>query len=166
MRFVSSIISAMIVSILLMLWLGFLLKCEHTNQITSFSFEPTYSTAASGVETVCEECNQGFSIGRFRGNPIDDSYIPVVEKYLENHTFVAGEYNTITASMTRPDYDSTKTQIACKIREGDVAVYFDASFKEEYASYLDSLSVGDEVTFRGKCSDTGFYWTDCEIITQ
>ena len=158
MKFILSLIIGMFLSILLILFLGFVLKCEHNNKITSFSFQPEYSTAASSVKEVCEECNQIFDVGRFRGKPSDDSYIDVIEKHIDG--------GMVTATVSMPYYEKRRKQITCKISEGDIVVYFYAAFKEEYESYLESLSVGDEITFSGKRSDTALYWTECEIVTK
>lgn len=166
MKFIVSIISACLVSILLILAIGAIFQCKHDNRIEIISFQSEHSTAMGYVKTSCDDCGHSFGYTLFRDNPPDNSYIDTIEKHIDNNTFVAGEYHTVTASVVHQDYDSAKANISCEIRDGDIVVYFWADFKEEYGSALELFEAGDEITFRGKCSDTGFHWTDCEIVTK
>ena len=166
MKFIVSVACGFCTVVLLILLVGFIFRCEHDNKIELYSFSPEWSTNYSYLKSKCDDCDQSFGYGLFRGNPTDTSYIDAVEKHIENNRFVAGEYHTVTASVVSQDYDSSKTYIYCEIREEDVVVHFYADFKEEYEDDLESYEQGDTITFRGKCSDTGFYWTDCEIITK
>ena len=164
MKFISSLISGIILSILLILLLGFVIKCDHTNIIEVYSFQPEKSTAMSYVKSVCEECNQRFSLTLFRDTPPDDTYIGVIEEHCKDEMFVKGEYDTIKATVTVLDYDTQKTKINCSVWRDDVKVYFSVTFKEEYEEAVSLLQVGDEITFYGKSALRGLSWTDCELI--
>lgn len=166
MRFISSLYSGMFLSIILILLLGFCLKCDHNNSIEVYSFEPEKSTATSSVKSVCEECGQGLHLTRFRGNPPDEMYIDVIKEHCEDKTFIKGEYDTVKATVTVVDYFTPKTEISGGVCQDGVEVYFSVEFKEEYEEAVSLLQEGDEIIFYGKSALTGLSWTDCDLITN
>jgi hypothetical protein len=166
MKFVFSVVCGFCTVVLLILFVGFFLRCEHDNKIELFSFSPGGSVGNSYFKIKCDDCDQSFGYSLFSGSPTNTSYITTVEQHIENNSFAAGEYHTVRATVLSHDYDSTKTYIYCEIRDEDVVVRFYADFKEKYEQGLELFEIGDKITFRGKSSDKGFYWTDCEIITK
>lgn len=166
MKFISSLFCGIILSMMLILLLGLVLKCDHNNIIEVYSFQPEKSTAMSYVKSVCEECNQRFNLTLFRDTPPDDIYIDVIGEHCEDKTFVKGEYDTVKATVTLGDYDVQKTKIDCSVWQDDVKVYFSVTFKGEYEEAVSLLQSGDEITFYGKSALTGLSWTDCELIME
>lgn len=166
MKFLSSLFGGIILSVILLLLLGLALKCDHTNVIEVYSFQPDNSTATSYVKSVCEECNQSFHTALFRDTPPNETYMDVIAEHSMDKTFVKGEYDTIKAAVTILDYDATETKINCKVRQGDVIVNFPVKFKGEYEDAVSSLQEGDEITFYGKSALKGLSWTDCELIME
>lgn len=161
MKFLASLFCGIILSIISILLLGLILKCDHDNIIEVYSFQPENSTALSYSKSVCDDCGQSVHSTRFRDTPSDERYIDVIEEHCEDKTFVKGEYDTIKATVTMLDYSTPKTEISCSVSKDDVQVYFSVEFKEEYVS---SLAKGDEITFYGKSALKGLSWTDCELI--
>lgn len=166
MKFLSSLCSGIILSIVMILLLGMAVKCDHNNIIEVYSFQPENSTAMSYVKSFCEDCGQRFHLTLFRDAAPDEKYIDVIEEHCKDEIFVKGEYNTIMATVTVLDYDAQKTKINCSVQQDGVEVYFSVAFKEEYEETVSLLQVGDEITFRGKSASMGLSWTDCEIITD
>ena len=165
MKFLTSLLCSVILSILLMLTLGLVLKCDHNNIIEVYSFEPEKSTAMNSIKTVCEECGQSFSLSRGYGVPSDKKYLIFVGEHCVDKTFTNGEYDTIKATVTVIDYFTPITEIRCSVCQDGVKVYFSVDFKEECEEAVSLLQVGDEITFRGKSALKGLSWTDCELIT-
>ena len=139
-------------------------KCDHTNLKKNFSFQFEGSTAASSIKPICENCNQYFESTRFRGTPNDLSYLEVVKEYISADEIVSGEYHTMTAIVTVLDHDYQRVRIHCKVENDDIGVFFSVEFKEEFEEAVSLLQKGQEITFRGKLYDTGFGWTDCELL--
>ena len=164
MKFLASLFGAGILGIVLFLMLGFALRCEHESTLKTFAFQPEKSTAASSFKVVCDKCNQPERIARFYGTPSDTAYVGVVSEHCKDKKFVSGEYDTVTATLLYHDYDPTKTQVQCKVREGDVIVGFSARFKPEYDEAVSLLKEGDEITFYGKSSAEGLFWSNCELV--
>ena len=166
MKFISSLFCGIILSIILVLSLGLVLKCDHANIIEVYSFQPEKSTAMSYVKSVCEECEQSFHSTLFRDTPPDETYIDVIGEHCNDKTFVKGEYDTLKATVTLGDYDVRKTKISCCAWRDDVKVYFSVTFKDEYEEAVSLLQSGDEITFYGKSALKGLSWTDCELIME
>ena len=166
MKFMLSLFSGIFISIVLLILAAFVFKCDHTDKITSFSFQPEKSTAASSVKTLCEDCNQRFYFQRFRDEPSNGSYMDIVEEHTDDNEFVKGEYDTIRATVVFPDYDSMKTKIRCSVQKGNTYVYFSVEFKGDYEEAVSLLQEGDEITFYGKSALTGLSWADCELVTK
>lgn len=139
-------------------------KCDHTNLKKDFSFQFEGSTAASSIKPICENCNQYFEATRFRGTPNDLSYLEVVKEYITADEIVSGEYYTMTAIVTTLDHDYRRVRIRCKVGNNNIDVFFSVEFREEFEEAVSSLQEGQEITFRGKLYDTGFGWTDCELL--
>ena len=156
----------MILSIILMLLLGFILKCDHNNIIDVYSFQPEHSTAMGYVKTKCDDCGKGFGYSLFRDNPTDEKYINVIGEHCKDKIFIEGEYDTVKATVTLADYDFDKTRLNCSVRQGDVEVYFPVTFKGEYEEQVSSIQKGDEITFYGKSALEGLSWIECELITE
>ena len=166
MKFFLSLFSGIFISILLVIAAAFIFKCDHTDKITSFAFQPEKSTAMSSVKTICEDCNQRFYFQRFSDKPSDSSYIDIIKEHTEDNEFVNGEYDTIRAKVVFPDYDSLKTKIRCCVQQGNVYVYFSVEFKDEFEGAVSLLQEGDEITFYGRSALTGLSWTDCELVAN
>lgn len=166
MKFLSSLIGGIILSVILLLLLGLFLKCDHANKIEVYWFQPDNSTAASHVKLVCEECNQGFQTTLFRDTSPNETYIDVIAEHSKDKKFVKGEYDTIKATVRYHDYDATETKISCFVEQGAVVVNFWVEFKGEYEDVVSSLQEGEEITFYGKSALKGLSWTDCELITE
>lgn len=164
MKFITSLCCAILLSIILILLLGLILKCDHNNIIEVYSFQPESSTALSYVKSVCEDCEQGFHTTLFRNTPPDEKYISVIEEHCKDEIFVKGGYNTMQATVTLLDYNTHKTEINCSVQQHDVKVYFSVAFKEEYEETVSSLQVGDKITFYGKSALESLSFTDCELI--
>ncbi len=163
MKFIASLFSGIILSIMLMLTIGLILKCDHINIIEVYSFQSENSTAMSCVKSVCEECEQSLGTALFRDNPPDESYIGVIEEHIDDKIFVKGEYDTVRATVIFPDYDADRTRINCSVRQGDIKLNFMVEFKGEYEDAISLLQAGDEITFYGKSALKGLSWTDCEL---
>ena len=166
MKFLASLYGGMLASILIILSLSLVFKCEHTDRVKLFSFQSENSTAMHYVKTTCEDCNQRFSSTVFRDIAPDDSYIGVLKEYTEDKKFVSGEYDTIRAKVTLADYDSPKTKIRCSVQQENIIVSFSVEFKNEFENAVSLLKEGDEITFYGKSSTTGLSWTNCELVTE
>lgn len=166
MKFIASLCCAMVLSIMLILLLGLVLKCDHNNIIEVYSFQPENSTAMSYVKSVCEDCGQGIHSTLFRDTPPDEKYIDVIKEHCKDEIFVKGEYNTIQATVTILDYDTQKTKINCSVWQDDIKVFFSVTFKGEYEEAVSLLQAGDEITFYGKSALEGLSWTDCELIRE
>lgn len=164
MKFLASLFGAMFMGIVFCLLLGFALQCEHENMIKVFSFQSENSTATGYVKSACDECNYSKDMVMFRDTPDDKSYIDAIKEHCADKTFVSGEYDTVTAKVFIPDVESDKTELRCRVRQGDVEVYFTAMFKGEYEDAVSLLQKGDEITFCGKSSAKGLSWTDCELV--
>ena len=166
MKFLLSLISGMLMAVMLLLLVGFLLRCEHENTITTFVFQSENSTALNYVKTICDGCNQVLSTGVFRGTPAINTHTTALEEHIADNKFISGEYDTVRAKVVSPDYHSTKTKIRCGIQTGNCRVYFPVEFKNEFEESVSLLQEGDEITFYGKSALTGLSWTDCEIVTK
>lgn len=140
-------------------------KCEHENTIKVYSFQFENSTAASSYKTSCVDCkNYPVNSTSFRGTPTDQSYLEAVKEHSDIIEVVPGEYYTVTAIVSIEDYDFHKTRINCKVENKDCIVGFSVEFREGFEELVSFLEKGDEITFRGKLYDTGFGFTDCELI--
>jgi hypothetical protein len=141
-------------------------ECDHTNLDKRFLFQTEGSTAVSRIKPVCKNCNQYFEAAIFRGTPNDLSYLEVVKEYISEDEIVGGGYHTMTASVAVLDYDFQRVRIRCKVTAADIEVNFSVEFREEFEESVALLQVGDEITFRGRLYDTGFGWTDCELLNN
>lgn len=166
MKFIASLIGGMFLSIILMLLLGLVLKCDHDNIVEYYSFKPEKSVAYDYVKSVCDDCGQGFSVTSFYDTFPEERYTDVVREHCEDKTFIKGEYDTIKAKVVYPDYDYDRTRINCSIRQDDVDVYFTVEFKNEYEEAVSVLDSEDEITFRGRSALKGLFFTDCELLTK
>lgn len=164
MKFLASLFCGMFLSIILILLLGLVLKCDHNNIIEVYSFQPEKSTAVSSIKSKCADCGQSFSLTRFRDNPPNETYIDVIKEHCDDKTFIKGEYDTIKATVVYPDYDFDRTRINCSIRQDEVDVYFTVDFKSEYEEAVSLLQSGDEITFYGKSALKGVFWSECELV--
>lgn len=166
MKFLLRLWGGMLLGIVLLLLLGLFLKCDHNKIIEEYSFQPEDSTAMSHVRSVCEDCGQRFHMTLFRDNSPDENYMDVIAKHSADRTFVKGEYDTIKAIVTLPDYKETETEIHCMARQDDVKVYFCVGFKREWEDAVSELQEGDEIVFYGKSALTGLSWTNCELLAE
>lgn len=162
MKFLSSLIGGIFLSIILMLLLGFILKCDHTNIIAVYSIQPEKSSAMSYVKSKCAECKQTVGSTSFS----EESYTDAIKEHCEDKTFIRGEYDTVKATVVLPDYDYDRTRIICKVRQDAVEVNFTVEFKEEYEEAVSLLQSGDEITFYGRSASKGLFFADCELIVE
>ena len=51
-----------------------------------------------------------------------------------------------------------------EIQVDNTIVFFYAEFEKDQEDALKKVSVGDTITFEGKCLDAG-NWSDCELIS-
>lgn len=166
MKFLLSIVSGCLLSVLAILIIFTPPKCEHEEMGKIFSFQFQNSTAMSSIKPFCENCNNYFGYTHFRGTPNDTSYLEVVKELIDSDEVIGGEYYTMTATLTVPDHEVDKTRIRCKIEKENIIVSFSVQFREEFEESVGLLQEGDEVTFRGKLYDEGFGWTDCELLNK
>lgn len=166
MKYISSVISACLLLILVILIASTALKCDHEEMGKIFSFQSEGSTAASHVKPFCKNCNHYFGYSIFRGTPEDSSYLEAIEKHSGMSEIVGGEYYTMTVIVSLADYDFGKTIIGCEIEKDDTVVLFSVEFREEFEESVALYDKGDEITFRGRLYDTGFGFTDCELIIE
>ena len=141
-------------------------KCEHEVMGKSFSFQPQNSTATSYLRQFCANCDDDFGYKIFRGTPTDTSYLDVVAAHSNSDKIVQGKYYTMSAKVAQRDFDFNKTEIACKVQNGEIIVFFFAEFREEYEESVALLQEGDIVTFRGRFYDKGCGFTDCQLIMK
>jgi DNA-directed RNA polymerase subunit RPC12/RpoP len=164
MKLMDTLCVAIIVVMMFALLTGAALKCEHTEICTQFSFQPQNSTAYNHAEICCEECGRSFDRVLFRGVPSDYSHLKAIADNSDAPAMVAGKYCTVSAIVTCGDYDTNKSRIRCEIKNNGVVVNFSVEFREEFEKYVKSLSDGDKIQLRGKLYDTGFGFTDSELL--
>ena len=141
--------------------------CNHENTMMLFSFQPEKSTAYSNYRPYCKDCDTKLAYTNFKGAPNDQSYLEIVKEYCGSSEIVAGEYYTLTAIVSYPEYDSYGTpKISCKIENDEVFVGFSVEFREEFREFVsyESLEEGTQITFRGRLYDNGFGFSDAELI--
>ena len=166
MKYISSVISVCLLLILVILIASAALKCDHEEMGKIFTFQFEGSTAAGCVKPFCKNCNHYFGYSIFRGTPEDSSYLEVIEKHSGVSEIVGGEHYTMTAIVALADYDFGKTRIRCKVEKDDIIVEFSVEFREEFEESVALYDEGDEITFRGRLYDSGFGFTDCELIIE
>jgi hypothetical protein len=164
MKYITTTICVTLALILLMLIVFTPKKCDHDEAREIFSFQPNDSMAVSYMKPSCKSCNQYLGYSAFRGTPKDQSYLEAVKEHVVEDEIIAGEYYTMSATVALEDYDVGGTRIRCQIESEDVIVNFSVEFREGYEKSVSSLQEGDEIAFRGRLYDTGFGWTDCELI--
>ena len=166
MKFIITVIASCLIAVLLSLIVFSPGKCENEDLFDIFHFQHQGSTALSYVEKHCENCNTDHGISRttFRGNPTNISYLETLIEHSDGEEIIGGEYYTITAIVTLPDFDLNKTRIKCKVESANTIVLFSVEFKEGFEDSVGLLQEGDEITFRGRYYDVGCGFTDCELL--
>ena len=168
MQFFITIIAVCCLAIFGFLGLGEALRCEHEETQTVYHFQFEKSSANSYMQDVCEKCGQTSNTIIFRGAPTKQSYMELIEAHSDSDEIIAGEYYTVTAtvtSITLDHYDSFWTvRTYCKLENEDIRISFSVDFRKEFWEQVDMIEKGDEITFRGQFYDTGF--KDAELITD
>lgn len=162
LKYISSIFFGIVLLLVVAIFVGTVMQCNHPETFEVFSFQPQNSTAASSIKTYCDSCRKVLSVTTFRGEPEDSSYLDLVNN---GEQLVDGQYYTITAEVSFGTHLSSKNRITCSIKSEDIEVYFSVTFKEEYKEKIDLLKDDDTITFYGKYSSDSFHWMDCELIT-
>ena len=98
-----SIISGLCLAIIGAICLGVLLKCNHEETGTLFSFQHENSTAYSHYQPYCKECKEHFASTMFKGTPDNFSYLDALKGGLDNTEIIGGQYYTVTATVTLGD---------------------------------------------------------------
>lgn len=138
-------------------------KCEHTETIKRFSFQPQTSRAMSYMQSECKECYEVLYTNGFYDNPKDLSYLDVMNS---GEHFVEGDYYTVEAKVVY-NFFANDLKVKCEVERDGVCVGFTITFTEEYKEASGLLQEGEVITFRGKAAPEGrLYWTDCELITD
>ena len=141
-------------------------KCEHEVMGKSFSFQSQNSTATSFLRPFCADCDEDFGYEAFRGTPADTSYLDVVAVHSSADKIEHGNYYTMIAKVVQRDFYFNKSEIVCKVQDGEIVVFFFAEFLDEYDRDVSLLQEGDIVTFQGRFYDEGCGFTDCELIRK
>ena len=139
-------------------------KCDHKEIGKMYSFQFENSTADHYVKPYCLNCGETFKSTSFRGTPVDNSFREAIAEHSDSIEIVGGEYYTVTAIVTLGDYDIHKTRINCKVQNETTIVAFSVEFGEGFEEAVALLEKGQEITFRGRFSDNGCSFTDCELI--
>ena len=164
--FITTIVMVFIVAVIVLLVISASLVCPHDEMCKVFAFQYDGSTAVSHIKPVCKNCTQYFEATRFRGTPSDLSYLEVVKEYIVEDEIVSGGYHTMTATVTVLDHDTTRTRLNCYVGNEDIEVYFSVEFRGEFEEAVNALQIGEQITFRGRLDNTGFGWTDCELLSS
>ncbi len=163
LKYISSVLLALFIFMAVVFAVSMSVKCDHPETYEVFAFQSQNSTATSYMKVCCKSCDKDLKTYVFTGTPEDSSYLDVINN---GEPVVGGQYYTITANVGNGSYISLENRISCVIERDDVSVNFSVTFKEEYREKIDSLEDGDAITFYGKLSSDGFYWTDCDLITE
>lgn len=164
--FITTILMVCILAVVLLFVFSASVVCPHDEMRYVFAFQFDGSTAASRIKPVCKNCSQYFEATRFRGTPNDLSYLEVVKEYISEDEIVSGGYHTMTATISIREHDATKTRLNCRVSNEDIEVHFSVEFREGFEESVSSLQIGEQITFRGRLDDTGFGWTDCELLSS
>ena len=160
-KFIGTVVTAFIIFVMAIVITGAVTKCDHTDTTDIYIIS---QNDTNRIVTQCDECKSVLNRENFRGNPKNKSYLSVIDDEL-----VDGEYYTVTTKLRFDGILSTespKTFAFCKSDKDDMSVCFIAVFKDDYNDKIKSLKEGDEITFYGRYSSDGFYWTNCELITE
>ena len=129
-----------------------------------FSFQSQGSTAYSYSRPYCIKCGKLEAYTNFKGTPADTSYLELLREQTNTTEITAGEYYTITATISLSDSLSTKVKLHCKLENEHLKVGFSIEFRPEFKEAVSLLNTGETITFRGRYYDTGCGFTDCELI--
>lgn len=141
-------------------------KCDHTEKVGYFLFKTPNGTSNSSVKYYCADCDKYLGYNMFDNTPNDLSYLDVLRESNNGNDLIGGEYYTMSAIVSVGDYSSLTTSIRCKVKGNDNVVFFSVEFRDEFEDVVGTLNEGDEITFRGKFSDLGCSFTDCELINK
>lgn len=166
MKFLLSLTSVFILSIIIILVLTAVYGCDHSEMCKRFWFEFQGSTAYSSIIPFCKKCNVSYGYTNFKYFPNDDSYLEVVNSHIEDGEVEGGKYFTMNAKVALRDYSNDKTRIDCYVQSEDIIVSFSVDFKEGFEEAVSQLKEDDEIRFRGKYYEKGCGWTDCELLIK
>ena len=164
--FITTIVMVFILAVILLLVFSASVVCPHEEMCKVFAFQFDGSTATSHIKPVCKNCSQYFEATRFRGTPNDLSYLEVVKEYIVEDEIVSGGYHTMTATVTIREHDTMRTRLNCSVGNEDIEVHFSVEFRGEFEEAVSALQIGEQITFRGRLDNTGFGWTDCELLSR
>ena len=139
-------------------------KCEHEEVIRyHFSTDDTMvHNSACGYCTKCDTRLTAYSL--FQGELVDKSYLEAIKEHSDGNEIIPGEYYTVTATVPLGDMGSMG--LVCEVENEDFLLRFTASFRSEFKEQIELIEKGQEITFRGRFSDEGFYFTDCELLAE
>ena len=168
MKIITSTVGACLVVILLALIIFTPKnKCEHEEVATWYSFAAYNQVNDNSVTKVCKDCgDKATGWARFKGTPIDKSYLSAIQEHSDGREIVPGEYYTVTATVPAGFYGylSPTVWLACRVENADYIVGFTVEFREEFKEAVESVGEGAEITFRGRFYDEGCGFTDAEVI--
>lgn len=168
MRYISLVCTTAVVCIVLVVvvLIAFTPEpCEHEDLITWYSISSddySYST----VRPYCRDCGEAFQYQNFKGELVDKSYLTAITDHSDGNELVPGEYYTVTVTVPLGYYGYGSDQVAltCQAENEKFRIRFGVEFREEFREQVRSVEEGDEITFRGRFSDKGCGFTDCELL--
>ena len=144
-------------------------KCEHADVVQRYVFARDDSTQYSTVQPHCAKCGESLAThSYFKGELVDKSYLQAIVEHSDGNEIVTGEYYTVTATVPLGFYGYTSDTvfITCEVENEGFIVRFNVEFREEFKELVSSVEKGDEITFRGRFSDKGCEFTDCELLSR
>ena len=137
-------------------------KCEH-KVVTRYSFSMDDSMVHNNVCSYCAKCDTRLTpYSLFQGELVDKSYLEAIQDNSDGSEILPGEYYTVTARVPLGFMDSIG--LTCEVENEDFLLRFSVVFRAEFKEQLSLIEKGQEITFRGRFSDEGCYFTDCELI--
>lgn len=171
MKFLSALVSAFIstalTAIAAILLLVLILSpgpCEHENTKDFYSFQFKGSTATHCIQSYCFDCDKPIKSANFRGTPDDTSYLKAIQTQSNGQTLIAGEYYTVTATVSLSNHTINATRINCRAENEAFIVGYSVEFREEFEEDVKLLKKGDEITFYGKFYEDGCGFEDCIFL--
>jgi hypothetical protein len=165
MRYIITVVFVCILIVVVLLIAFTPDKCEHEDMIMWYSISSD-DYSYSSVTPYCRDCGETFQYQQFKGELVDKSYLSAIIEHSDGNNLVPGEYYTVTATapLGFNGYGSDMIALTCQAENEEFRIRFGASFREEFKEAVRSVEKGDEITFRGRFSDQGCGFTDCELI--
>lgn len=167
MKYIITVVLVCILIVVLLLIAFTPDKCEHEDMVTWYVLH-TDDTTDNTVRPYCRDCGEAFQYQLFKGELVDKSYLSAIIEHSDGSEIVPGEYYTVTATapLGFTGYGSDVVVLTCDVENEEFKVRFGARFREEFKEAVRSVEKGDVITFRGRFSDKGCGFTDCELITK